>query len=273
MSRVRNIKPGYTTDEKIAELPIPARYFFAVLWTRCDLNGVFEWRPRWLKVELFPYDKAVTPEVIERWLCALITLGKVIRFQDGTKQFGAVYNWHKHQAISLSERKQRIESEQKHRPVLPIPPVMGDAGEDPVGVGEENGSETVSEQVEDRSKTQDLGPRTQDGGGASESPRDPPPASLRGLRLDWKTRMRALLSGLGFGANDLDVLEWGRMAKDMAKCSSMAEVGAFLAWVKKVAAREKATVRHARHAETLANQWNDYARAEHYQPPTSKATA
>lgn len=56
MARARNIKPSFFLNEELSEVPYEARLFFIGLWCLCDPQGKMEFRPKRVKVELFPYD-------------------------------------------------------------------------------------------------------------------------------------------------------------------------------------------------------------------------
>jgi len=56
MPRIRSLKPEFFKDEDLATLPIATRYFFEGLWCCADKAGRLEDRPKYLKVEIFPYD-------------------------------------------------------------------------------------------------------------------------------------------------------------------------------------------------------------------------
>jgi hypothetical protein len=56
VARARNLKPGFFLNEKLAEQPFEARLFYQGLWCLADCEGKLEWRPKRIKVELFPYD-------------------------------------------------------------------------------------------------------------------------------------------------------------------------------------------------------------------------
>lgn len=56
MARSRLLKPGFFTNEMLAELPFEARLCFAGLWTLADREGRLEDRPKRICAALFPYD-------------------------------------------------------------------------------------------------------------------------------------------------------------------------------------------------------------------------
>ena len=56
MARMRTIKPGFFTNDVLAEVEPLGRILFAGLWTVADRAGRLEERPKKLKAELLPYD-------------------------------------------------------------------------------------------------------------------------------------------------------------------------------------------------------------------------
>ena len=56
MPRIRTIKPDFWTDEKIVELPIPARLFFIGMWNFADDFGNLARSPQKLKMQIYPAD-------------------------------------------------------------------------------------------------------------------------------------------------------------------------------------------------------------------------
>lgn len=93
MSRARNIKPGFFKNEILAELPYEFRVLFIGLWTHADREGRFEYRPRRIKAELFPYDEINVADGI----AALVDGGFLYVYGVAGKEFVQVLNWGKHQ--------------------------------------------------------------------------------------------------------------------------------------------------------------------------------
>lgn len=56
MARIRALKPDFFKDEDLATLPYEARLLYQGLWCFADKDGRLEDRPKYLKVEIFPYD-------------------------------------------------------------------------------------------------------------------------------------------------------------------------------------------------------------------------
>ncbi len=105
--RARNIKPGFFRNEVLATLPMATRLFFIGLWCVADREGRFEYRPKRLRVDIFPYDEAIEVE-----LCVqqLVESGFVqIYAADGYScQIGQILNFKKHQAPHHTEKKSAL---------------------------------------------------------------------------------------------------------------------------------------------------------------------
>jgi hypothetical protein len=54
--RARNLKPGFFSNEQLAEVSIEARLLFAGLWCMADREGRLEYRPKRIKMQIFPAD-------------------------------------------------------------------------------------------------------------------------------------------------------------------------------------------------------------------------
>jgi hypothetical protein len=84
MGRIRTIKPEFFTHEELFDLEeregLPVRLAFIGLWTICDREGRFKWRPRSIKAQILPYDNVDFSRVLD----ALATRGFVVRYaSDG----------------------------------------------------------------------------------------------------------------------------------------------------------------------------------------------
>lgn len=104
MARSRNIKPGFFSNEHLAELDFATRLLFIGLWTEADREGRLEDRPRRLKMALFPADNVD----IDRMLDDLDHLGFIKRYTVGDLKAIQVINWSKHQNPHVKEAKSTI---------------------------------------------------------------------------------------------------------------------------------------------------------------------
>lgn len=108
MARIRTIKPEffrhYELFEAEQETGLPLRLAFIGLWTVCDREGRFKWRPEMLKVECLPYDTIDFSKVLE----ALHENGFIEKYEYGERPYGWVPSFNSHQIINLREAKSAI---------------------------------------------------------------------------------------------------------------------------------------------------------------------
>lgn len=99
MARARNIKPGFFTNEELAECSLGARLLFIGLWTLADREGRLEDRPKRFKAALFPFDSVeVEPLLIE-----LNSVGVILRYQIGALKLIWIPKFVKHQSPHQNE--------------------------------------------------------------------------------------------------------------------------------------------------------------------------
>lgn len=89
MARIRSIHPGLFTDEAYASCSLGAQALFPGIWTECDDQGVFEWKPITLKMRLMPVHNVDVSELLDE----LSAKGMIARFEHGGKAYGAVRNF------------------------------------------------------------------------------------------------------------------------------------------------------------------------------------
>jgi hypothetical protein len=99
MARARNIKPGFFTNDQLAELPALTRLFFAGLWTVCDRAGRVEDRPKKLKAEVMPYDAMDAEQALDD----LCKAGFISRYEAEGVRVIQVLTWDKHQNPHIKE--------------------------------------------------------------------------------------------------------------------------------------------------------------------------
>jgi hypothetical protein len=91
------VRPELFTHEEIfaaeQKSKLPLRLAYIGLWTQCDREGRFEWRPLRLKLAILPWDEAD----FEAVLSALAEAGFVVRYQIDVRDYGYIPAWHKHQ--------------------------------------------------------------------------------------------------------------------------------------------------------------------------------
>lgn len=104
MARARNIKPGFFRNADLVELPFEARLLFIGLWTIADKAGRLEYRPKQIKMELFPADSLDCAELIG----TLEKIGVVELYEVEGKQYLQVVNFAKHQNPHRDEKASTI---------------------------------------------------------------------------------------------------------------------------------------------------------------------
>lgn len=103
MARIRTIKPEIATHEGLYDLELetnlPIRFAWCMLFTICDREGRFAWRPRALKAHVLPYDLVEFSRVLDAWL----TRGFVVKYRVGNDWYGWVPTFTRHQVINNRE--------------------------------------------------------------------------------------------------------------------------------------------------------------------------
>lgn len=107
MARSRNIKPGFFSNEHLAELDFATRLLFIGMWTEADREGRLEDRPRRLKMALFPADNVD----IELMLNGLQNFGFIRRYVANGCRAIQIVNWSTHQNPHVKEAQSTIPAE------------------------------------------------------------------------------------------------------------------------------------------------------------------
>ena len=68
------VSPEFYTDEKILELPIPARLMFIGIWNHADDEGIIKNSPKQLKVQIYPADEEITLNTIIEYVEMMVNL-------------------------------------------------------------------------------------------------------------------------------------------------------------------------------------------------------
>ena len=168
MARIRTFKPEFLRHEELQELENRNQgkypmFVFMGLWSACDKQGVFPWKPRLLKLDIYPfldYDP-------EETLGILLESGLIEKFgTDDGRTWGFVPNFEKHQRI--------VGDEAKHPPRYPAPPSCADKKQPSISqearpkhssIGQENGKGV---------RNKEYGERNKESRGSSEPPSRPP---------------------------------------------------------------------------------------------------
>ncbi|GHT52929.1 hypothetical protein FACS1894106_2740 [Spirochaetia bacterium] len=140
MSRIRNVRPEFFRHEGLQDIEKqnPGKYpmfVFEGLWTKCDRQGVFEWKPRSLKLDILPFLDFDMSES----LAILLKAKYIKKYIVEGKEYGIIITFLKHQKISFAE--------QKNQNVYPLPVDQHDLFDDIETDNKPsmNGSKTVFE--------------------------------------------------------------------------------------------------------------------------------
>ena len=110
MARARNIKPGFFTNDILADCDPLARLLFIGLWCMADREGRLEDRPKKIKAEVLPYDTAN----IDKLLSQLIERGFLIRYSVDGAQYLQINKFTKHQNPHMKEAESTIPAPDSH---------------------------------------------------------------------------------------------------------------------------------------------------------------
>lgn len=104
MARSRNIKPGFFTNDNLADIEPIGRLLFIGLWTICDREGRIEDRHRRIKAEVLPYDNCDVDALLQD----LAKHGFILRYVVGGEKYIQVLNFTKHQNPHVKESASTI---------------------------------------------------------------------------------------------------------------------------------------------------------------------
>ena len=103
MGRIRTIKPEFFKHADLYDAEIesglPLRVAYAGLWTCCDREGRFKWRPRSLKLDVLPYDDCDFSRVLD----ALRARGFIVQYASENELYGYVPTFLANQVINNRE--------------------------------------------------------------------------------------------------------------------------------------------------------------------------
>lgn len=94
MARARLIKPGFFTNDDLAEVALAGRLLFVGLWTISDREGRLEDRPKRIKAEVMPFDNVS----VDRLLTDLAKRGFIVRYESGGQRLIQVVSFARHQS-------------------------------------------------------------------------------------------------------------------------------------------------------------------------------
>jgi hypothetical protein len=122
MARARNIKPGFFTNDDLAEVEFGARILFIGLWCIADREGRLPDRPKKIKAEILPYDACDANDLLQQ----LAGKSFIHRYEVAGEKYIQITNFTKHQDPHYKEKASEI----------PPPPGHEDSGKTPGGVSD-----------------------------------------------------------------------------------------------------------------------------------------
>ncbi|MGI1226347.1 hypothetical protein [Raoultella ornithinolytica] len=136
MARSRNIKPGFFTNDELAECHPLGRLLFAGLWTIADKEGRLDDRPKKIKAMLLPFDDADCEALLQQ----LNDHKFIIRYRVNGECYIQISNWKKHQNPHCKEAASEIPA-----------PIENDKS-----TGQEQCKEDAEEEKKDSESPQDV---------------------------------------------------------------------------------------------------------------------
>ena len=103
MARTRQIKPIVFKNEKFAEITAYARLLYIGLPMIADKFGRLEYRPKFIKAEILPYNDDITADVVKALLEELVESGFLIHYEVNGDEYLQVANWQKEQSPNSKE--------------------------------------------------------------------------------------------------------------------------------------------------------------------------
>lgn len=110
LARLRTIKPGFFTNEYLADAGAEAMVLFAGLWCIADREGRVEDRPARIKVECIPYFNVDPNEQLQR----LHDRGFIIRYEADGFKYIQINAFLKHQTPHVKEKSSTIPAPDKN---------------------------------------------------------------------------------------------------------------------------------------------------------------
>lgn len=228
MARARSLKPGFFSNDELAECGPLGMLLFEGLWCHADRAGRLEDRPKRLKAEILPYFDADVDALLDE----LERRGFVVRYSADGSRFVQVVNFAKHQNPHKNEppsTRPAPDDRAADADVAPSPNVAP-----PVTAPEDHGASTVqapdmsgANRADSGLRTPVTGLRTADscnpdsGAASGRAARRPPTSAAFGLfqamceELDiaeadaakgWKQKqigIAAQVAADGFGEDDV----------------------------------------------------------------------
>ncbi|MFZ5785502.1 MAG: hypothetical protein ACOY3Y_03575 [Acidobacteriota bacterium] len=109
--RARQLKPGFFTNEQLAECSPFARILFAGLWGLADREGRLEDRPAKIRVHILPFDSVDVETLLCELASKLDATGApafIVRYEVDGVRLIQIVNFHKHQNPHIREPQSEL---------------------------------------------------------------------------------------------------------------------------------------------------------------------
>jgi hypothetical protein len=124
MGRIRTIKPELFRHEELYRLEmetrLPIRIAWAGLFTICDREGRFEWKPNIIKLDVLPFDELDFSHVLN----ALASRGFIVKYRSkdrpGEKLYGSIPSFKLHQVINNKESASKLPDPNQDAEIIPV---------------------------------------------------------------------------------------------------------------------------------------------------------
>ena len=117
MARSRNIKPGLTKNEVLAEMGPHAQILFAMLPCYADREGRLEDRPKRIKAEVFPYYDVDVDDLLRKLSDSDERF--IVRYEIAGSRYLQITNFDKHQCPHHKESASTLPPPPKQEPSNP----------------------------------------------------------------------------------------------------------------------------------------------------------
>ncbi|MDA8372852.1 MAG: hypothetical protein M0Z91_01130 [Actinomycetota bacterium] len=93
MARIRHTRPAIWTDRQLCRLSLGAHFIAVALPNYCDDEGRWEFSPRLVLAEIFPYRPEISEADVELFLKELLDSGYIRRYQVGGVDYLDIPGW------------------------------------------------------------------------------------------------------------------------------------------------------------------------------------
>lgn len=101
MARGRMIDSSLIQNEKVAEMPLAARWLLVGMICSADDQGRLKANPILLSNTIFPYEE-ISGAQVEEWLLMLQANGTILVYVADGKQYAQFKNWWEYQSLQFA---------------------------------------------------------------------------------------------------------------------------------------------------------------------------